>query len=284
MTDAGPARQMSNLQLRVISSVVLIVAVLTVTWFGGVAFRILSAAIAGAMFYEWCAMSRSAAGPAAASRHQLVAAVLLGVVLLALILGYSAAGVLVLLALSVLASLLDCKIGGQGSWAPAGLAYAGLSGVSLAWLRDGDQAGLLAILFLFAVVWATDIAAYFVGRSLGGPKLAPSISPGKTQSGAIGGAIGGVVAGVALAACAGLGNLPLLAVVAFLLSIVSQVGDLFESWVKRRHGVKDSGSLIPGHGGVMDRVDGLVAAAFALYAIGFMLGSADKPAQALFAV
>ena len=184
MTDAGPARQMSNLQLRVISSVVLIVAVLTVTWFGGVAFRILSAAIAGAMFYEWCAMSRSAAGAAAGSRHQLVAAVLLGVVLLALALGYSAAGVLVLLALSVLASLLDCKIGGQGSWAPAGLAYAGLSGVSLAWLRDGDQAGLLAILFLFAVVWATDIAAYFVGRSLGGPKLAPSISPGKTQSGA----------------------------------------------------------------------------------------------------
>ena len=284
MTDAGPARQMSNLQLRVISSVVLIVAVLTVTWFGGVAFRILSAAIAGAMFYEWCAMSRSAAGPAAASRHQLVAAVLLGVVLLALVLGYSAAGVLVLLALSVLASLLDCKIGGQGSWAPAGLAYAGLSGVSLAWLRDGDQAGLLAILFLFAVVWATDIAAYFVGRSLGGPKLAPSISPGKTQSGAIGGMIGGVAAGMALAASAGLGNLPLLAVVAFLLSIVSQIGDLFESWVKRRHGVKDSGSLIPGHGGVMDRVDGLVAAAFALYAIGFMLGSADKPAQALFAV
>ena len=284
MTDAGPARQMSNLQLRVISSVVLIVAVLAVTWFGGVAFRILSAAIAGAMFYEWCAMSRSAAGPPAGARHQLVAAVLLGVVLLALILGYSAAGVLVLLALSVLASLLDCKIGGQGSWTPAGLAYAGLSGVSLAWLRDGDQAGLLAILFLFAVVWATDIAAYFVGRSLGGPKLAPSISPGKTQSGAIGGTIGGVAAGMALAASAGLGNLPLLAVVAFLLSIVSQIGDLFESWVKRRHGVKDSGSLIPGHGGVMDRVDGLVAAAFALYAIGLMLGSADKPAQALFAV
>ena len=284
MTDAGPARQMSNLQLRVISSVVLIVAVLAVTWFGGVAFRILSAAIAGAMFYEWCAMSRSAAGAAAGSRHQLVAAVLLGVVLLALALGYSAAGVLVLLALSVLASLLDCKIGGQGSWAPAGLAYAGLSGVSLAWLRDGDQSGLLAILVLFAVVWATDIAAYFVGRSLGGPKLAPSISPGKTQSGASGGTIGGVAAGMALAAFAGLGNLPLLAVVAFLLSIVSQIGDLFESWVKRRHGVKDSGSLIPGHGGVMDRVDGLVAAAFALYAIGFMLGSADKPAQALFAI
>jgi phosphatidate cytidylyltransferase len=276
----GPARQMSNLQLRVISSVVLIVAVLAVTYLGGVAFRLLAALIAGAIFYEWSAMSRGAAS----ARYQLVAAVLLAVVLLALLLGYSALGVFVLLGLSVAASLLDSGIGGQGLWTPAGLAYAGLSGLSLALLRDGDQTGLTAILFLFAVVWATDIAAYFVGRSLGGPKLAPAISPGKTQSGAIGGAVGGVIAGIALAAFAGLGNLPLLALVAFLLSVVSQAGDLFESWVKRRHGVKDSGTLIPGHGGVMDRVDGLVAAAFALYAIGSMLGSADKPAQALFAI
>jgi len=271
---------MSNLQLRIVSSVVLIVAVLAVTFLGGVAFRLLAALIAAVMFYEWSTMSRSAAAP----RHQLVAAALLAVVLAAMVLGYSAVGVLILLALSVLASLLDSKVAGQGLWAPAGLAYAGLSGLSLAFLRDADQPGLTAILFLFAVVWATDICAYFVGRSLGGPKLAPSISPGKTQSGAIGGAVGGVLAGIVLAAWAGLGNLPLLAVVALLLSVVSQIGDLFESWVKRRHGVKDSGNIIPGHGGVMDRVDGLVAAAFALYAIGLMLGSADKPAQALFAI
>ena len=280
MTAGGPARQMSNLQLRVISSVVLIVAVLAVTYLGGVAFRLLSAAIAGAMFYEWCAMSRTAAS----GRYQLVAAALFAVVLIALVLGYSAAGILILLALSVLATIADSRFGGQGLWVPAGLAYAGLSGVSLAFLRDGDQAGLNAILFLFAVVWATDISAYFVGRSLGGPKLAPAISPGKTQSGAIGGIIGGVLAGIALAAFVGLNNFQTLALVAFFLSIVSQVGDLFESWVKRRHGVNDSGNLIPGHGGVMDRVDGLVAAAFALYAIGWLLSSADKPAQALFAI
>lgn len=278
--ESSPPRQMSNLQLRIISSVVLIVAVLAVTFLGGVAFRLLAALIAAVMFYEWCTISRNVA----AVRNQLIAAALLAVVLLAMVLGYSAVGILVLLAVSVLASLLESRLAGQGSWAPAGLAYAGLSGVSLAWLRDGDQPGLMAILFLFAVVWATDIFAYFVGRSLGGPKLAPSISPGKTQSGALGGTLGGVLAGIALAAYAGLDNLPLLALVAFLLSVVSQVGDLFESWVKRRHGVKDSGNIIPGHGGVMDRVDGLVAAAFALYAIGFMLGSADKPAQALFAI
>jgi phosphatidate cytidylyltransferase len=279
--NAGdPARQMSNLQLRVVSSIVLIAAVLAVTFLGGAVFRLLAAAIAGAVFYEWCTMSRTSGS----ARYQLVAAALLAVVLLALVLGYSAASILVLLALSVLAAHVDSRLGGQGLWVPAGLAYAGLSGLSLAFLRDGDQTGLIAILFLFAVVWATDIFAYFVGRSLGGPKLAPSISPGKTQSGALGGAAGGVVAGVALAAYAGLANLPLLALVAFLLSVVSQIGDLFESWVKRRHGVKDSGNLIPGHGGVMDRVDGLVAAALALYLVGWLLGSADKPAQALFAI
>ena len=132
------------------------------------------------------------------------------------------------------------------------------------------------------VVWATDIFAYFVGRAVGGPKLAPSISPGKTQSGALGGAVGGVVAGLLLAAAAGAGNLAWLGLVAFVLSIVAQAGDLFESWVKRRHGRKDSGALIPGHGGVMDRVDGLVAAAFALYVIGWISAAADHPAQGLF--
>jgi phosphatidate cytidylyltransferase len=280
VTGAGQEGRLSNLQLRIISSIVLIAGVLAVTYFGGVAFRLLAAAIAGAVFYEWCSISHKAG----ATRSQLVAGVLLGVVLIAFILGYSATGVLALLVLSVVASVVESRVGGQRSWAPAGLAYAGLAGLSLGWLRGGDQDGLVAILFLFAVVWATDISAYFVGRSLGGPKLAPAISPGKTQSGALGGAVGGVLAGVALAAFAGLANLPLLALVALVLSIISQAGDLFESWIKRRHGVKDSGTLIPGHGGVFDRVDGLVPAALALYLVGALMAGADKPAQALFAI
>jgi phosphatidate cytidylyltransferase len=134
------------------------------------------------------------------------------------------------------------------------------------------------------VVWATDICAYFVGRAVGGPKLAPSISPGKTQSGALGGTVGGVVAGLLLATGAGAGNLATLGLVALVLSVISQAGDLFESWVKRQHGAKDSSTLIPGHGGVMDRVDGLVAAALALYVIGWICASADHPAQGLFPV
>ena len=277
--DGAPG-QMSNLQLRIVSAVILAAAVLTVTWLGGLPFRLLSVAMAGAILYEWCAISRTAG----TRRHQAIAAILLAMVLVALLAEYSALMVLGLLAASVAACALDGLVRGQGGWTAVGLAYAGLSGVSLALLRGDDTTGLIAVLFLFATVWATDILAYFVGRAVGGPKLAPSISPGKTWSGALGGAVGGMVAGIVLAALAGSANLAALALVAVLLSIVSQVGDLFESSVKRRNGVKDSGSLIPGHGGVMDRVDGLVAAAFALYVIGWLLGGADNPAQGLFAI
>ncbi|RUM99384.1 phosphatidate cytidylyltransferase [Pseudaminobacter arsenicus] len=269
---------MSNLQLRVISALVLAVVVLGLTWLGGLPFRILSAAIAAAVFFEWCAMARTAAN---ASFQWLIAA-FLAVVLVALVAGYSAPAVLAVFGLALIVSVVSGLVRGQGAWTSAGLAYAGLSALSVAFLRDSDSSGLVAILFLFAVVWATDILAYFVGKAVGGPKLAPSISPGKTWSGAIGGTVGGMVAGLAVAAASGSTGLPLMVGVALFLSIVSQIGDLFESWVKRRHGVKDSGNLIPGHGGVMDRVDGLVAAALALYVICMTLGGMDHPAHGLF--
>lgn len=278
MTDSGSAGKMSNLQLRIISALVLAVVVLAITFAGGLPFRLLAAAIAGAMFYEWCAMTRATGN----ARQQFVASAFLAAIMLGAILGYSSVSLLILLLFSTMLSAVECRVSGQNLWVPAGLLYCGLSGISLAYLRGADAAGLTAILFLFAVVWTTDICAYFVGRSVGGPKLAPAISPGKTQSGALGGAVGGVLAGYAVTLYAGLDNLFPIALVAFFLSLVSQAGDLFESWVKRRHGVKDSGGLIPGHGGVMDRADGLVAAAFALYAIGLLLAGGDIPAQALF--
>jgi phosphatidate cytidylyltransferase len=273
---------MSNLQLRVISAVVLIALILIPTWYGGVAFRLIAVLIAGAVYYEWTRMARSTA---AREALHFVADALMLVFLVALAVGLPALVLLALLVALAVAAATAARIGRSGAtqWDAPGIAYAGLSGLSLALLRGNDPSGLIAILFLFAVVWATDILAYFVGRAVGGPKLAASISPGKTRSGAIGGTVGGIAAGVLLAWATGAGNLALLGLVAFLLSVVSQAGDLFESWVKRRHGRKDSGNLIPGHGGVMDRVDGLVAAALALYLIGWAAGSADLPSHGLFA-
>jgi len=119
---------------------------------------------------------------------------------------------------------------------------------------------LLPLLWLLFVVWATDIAAYFVGRGIGGPRLAPGISPGKTWAGLAGGMLGAAVVGGAVAAASG-GPAGLAVMVALVLAVVAQAGDLFESFLKRRAGLKDSGTLIPGHGGVLDRLDGLLFAA-----------------------
>lgn len=279
MNGEAPKRQMSNLQQRIVSAVILAAVVLAVTWLGGLPFRLLAALIGALMFYEWLSMAGSGPAP----RDRMVAALFLAVTLVALLSGAPVVAEVAGLAVGVAVVHILERLSGAGRWTAPGLAYAGLSAIALAALRDGDHAGLIAILFLFAVVWATDILAYFVGRAVGGPKLAPAISPGKTWSGAVGGAVGGLLAGIGVGVAASLSAPATLALVALGLSIVSQVGDLFESWVKRRHGVKDSSNLIPGHGGVMDRVDGLVVAAFALFLIGWALGGADNPAQALFA-
>lgn len=153
-----------------------------------------------------------------------------------------------------------------GLWNALGLVYVGLAAFMLFWLRNG-YGGIMGVVPVVGAVIMTDIGAYFAGRTIGGPKIAPKISPSKTWSGLVGGMIG---AGVALY----LGyrfydGMPQsLALMAFpvgaLLAIVAQAGDFFESWMKRRAGVKDSGKLIPGHGGLFDRVDGLLAVCFAL--------------------
>ena len=167
------------------------------------------------------------------------------------------------------------------AWAFAGVPYAALLFVAPVALRADQSYGIVAILFLFAIVWTTDIAGYFAGRAIGGPKLAPWISPKKTWSGAIAGLLGSVVV-VALGAryVSEARVVPLIGV-AVLLSVFSQAGDLGESALKRRFNVKDSSQIIPGHGGVMDRLDGFWAAAVCAAVIGFTRGGFAEPARGL---
>ena len=266
-----------ELKLRIISGVVLAAIVLGATWYGGVAFRLLAGLIALLVYYEWSTITKQAERDIQGNAlGWLGVALLAGITVVGefdyaipLLFGFTA----------VTAFLVFFRHGSW--WLPGGVFYSGLSGISLAAIRGDDSVGLVAMLFVFAVVWATDILAYFVGRAVGGPKLAPKISPGKTWSGAIGGTVSGVVAGSAVA----LIHFPQtglwIAGIAFLLSVASQIGDLFESFIKRRFGVKDSSRLIPGHGGVMDRVDGLVFACFAafLLAVGRAALSGDPLAS-----
>ena len=148
-------------------------------------------------------------------------------------------------------------------------------------LRNDQDYGFLAILYLFAIVWTTDVLGYFAGRAIGGPKLAPAISPKKTWSGAIAGALGAMLVAALGARFAGSFNATAIALVALLLSVMSQLGDLLESWIKRRFGAKDASQLIPGHGGVMDRLDGFWAAALAGCLIGLARGGMDSAARGL---
>jgi phosphatidate cytidylyltransferase len=141
-----------------------------------------------------------------------------------------------------------------------GILWIVLAAAALLWLRADPATGRANLLFLLLLIWASDIGAYLVGRLLGGPRLAPLISPGKTWSGAVGGIAGALAVGWG-AGWTTEGDYPRVAAVATVLCVIGQLGDLAESWAKRRFGVKDSGSLIPGHGGLLDRLDALIAVA-----------------------
>ncbi|MAA98074.1 MAG: phosphatidate cytidylyltransferase [Stappia sp.] len=259
----------SELVLRVASAALLVPLALAVIWLGGWPFAALAALCAMLLLREWSVIV--GAGNAymlAAFSHAGVLATL--VLAMMSLVPWALALLFALAAVVFLAGLAFGRA--PERWVSLGILYSGLTGIVLVLVREGHF-GALLILFLFLVVWVTDIAAYFVGRRLGGPKLWRRVSPGKTWSGAVGGFLAALVAGYGVALAGGVSS-PLAWVVASgLLSIFSQMGDLFESALKRRFGVKDSGRIIPGHGGVMDRIDGLVGAAILGYALALALGA-----------
>jgi phosphatidate cytidylyltransferase len=159
-------------------------------------------------------------------------------------------------------------------WSVGGFVYAVAAACALLWIRERadpmlPNGGLVLTFWVFIVVWSTDIGAYFAGRAIGGPKLAPTISPGKTRAGLYGGVVAALVLGSLWALLSGLSYR--LDVLAPIFAVAAQGGDLFESWMKRRAGVKDSGDWLPGHGGVFDRLDGLLPVAI-LTALAVLIG------------
>lgn len=253
----------ADLGVRAFSAALLIPAVLLDVWQGGIWFEIFMAFFGIQIAHEWSNIvhNRNSAQFALQAAAALVAAFLpkeIGVL--------PASGlVLMLTAVGVFAASL--QDGAKSLWTYAGVPYVALPVMSLVLLRQDAAWGVHAILWLLLIIWATDTFAYFTGRAVGGPKLAPRYSPGKTWAGLLGAMVGAAAVSAIYAQALLVAILPL-AVVAAVLAVIAQVGDIFESALKRHFGVKDSGYLIPGHGGVMDRVDGLVFAGIAAALIG----------------
>ncbi len=188
-----------------------------------------------------------------------------------------AVAVVAAFAIAVAALLLG---GGAATLSAIGVLYCGLPVVALGWFRGDEPLGFLAALYIIAVVVATDTAAFAAGRLIGGPKLAPAISPNKTWAGLCGGVAAATLAGALFPALTGSGSWLWLAALGFVLGAVAQAGDLAELRLKRAFGRKDSSDLIPGHGGVMDRMDGIVTAAIVAAVIALAI-DAYAPARAL---
>jgi phosphatidate cytidylyltransferase len=282
VADADPAKQPrplgrsgSELALRIASALVLAPLAIAAAYFGGWPFAIFWSLAAVIVFWEWTTLV------AGGDRRALL---MLGGAALVLALALAGSGRLTgMLVVIVMGAMGTAPLAParRRAWVAGAVPYAGAIGIAPMVLRSDGEYGFVAVLFLFAIVWATDITAYFLGRMIGGPKLLPRVSPNKTWSGAVGGLTGAIIAAIAIAKGAGLAGWLALATIAALLSAFAQAGDLFESLLKRKFGAKNSSHLIPGHGGLMDRLDGFVVAAAVAALIGILRGGLEAPARGL---
>lgn len=268
-TPATPeaAKGSSNLYMRVVAALIMAPLTIAIAWIGGWPWACIVIAAAALLYFEWL-MIVGAFGNRFAVVAGIAALAIAGVCLMMrradLALGIVAVGI----------ALAAIVARGQRGWVASGLVYAAAALLAAIVVRRDADFGFVALMFVLLVVWVTDIGGYFAGRGIGGPKLWPRVSPKKTWAGAIGGLVLSLViaAGFALL---GFGKMLPLLLLGTVLSIVSQLGDLFESAIKRRFDVKDSSHIIPGHGGLLDRLDGFVAAIVFAALIGFLRGGLD---------
>ena len=266
---------------RTLSAVVLAPLVLLAIWFGGWWFAALVVLAAGLMGWEWARLCNGGqfGWRGAALVVTLVAAVVV------FLLAPDVPALAVLLGGAVVATSLNrdsrpasdpalrSRRAATQFFLLIGTAYIGFACLAFLWLRNVPPGGRDLVFWILAVVWATDIGAYFAGRGIGGPRLAPRISPNKTWAGLIGGALAAGLVGVVAAGLIGRDTL-LLVAGGIVLAVIAQGGDLLESWCKRRFGVKDSSHIIPGHGGILDRVDGLLAVLPVVFLYLWVMGEA----------
>ncbi|MGY4308460.1 phosphatidate cytidylyltransferase [Bradyrhizobium sp. USDA 4369] len=263
----------SNLLLRIAAALVLVPLALGAAYAGGVFWTALVTLVAVGLYLEWLMV----VGEVRAVRVSVTGALAIAAAGVCLAFGLvDVAAVALGLGLALVAALAA----GHRSWAATGFIYAAAAELASVLVRLDVSEGWHALVLVFLVVWSSDIGGYVAGRGIGGPKLAPRISPNKTWAGAIGGFVASLVA-AACWALAGAGGLVAMVVLAAVLSVVSQLGDLFESAVKRHFGVKDSGHIIPGHGGLLDRLDGYVAAIVFAAILGLLRGGLEGVGRGL---
>ena len=252
---AAPAPGKANeLQTRIIVGLLLITAAVLAEYFGGIFLWFLVVLMALGIMSEWSVLTGR-------QDNRLLAMYALSVPLA--IMSPWAAGPS-FLALGLMGAAMFVAVFDRSLKLAAGVFYAGLPALAIVYMRDIDN-GILIVFWTLALVWATDIGAYFSGRAIGGPKLAPQFSPNKTWAGLVGGVI--LTAAVSYVLHLYWGLPFYLVLLSIPLAVLAQMGDLFESWLKRKAGAKDSGTIFPGHGGVMDRLDGLIPVAPVVAAI-----------------
>ena len=258
-------------RIRVVSALILAPLALVPAYFGRPVWDALVAVMGALMAWEWARLC----GGGQLSRVGVASlAIAPAAVAVAAIPDAGFMPAFIIVGAGVVLVGLGARLEGVGNslWLAAGVAYVGLPCLAMAWLRAMPDEGLATLLWVLALVWATDTGAYVAGRGIGGPKLAPRISPNKTWAGLGGGMVAAAVIGAAAAFLMQNVSTGIAVSVSAVLAIVEQAGDLFESAVKRHFGVKDSSRLIPGHGGILDRVDGLLAVSLAVAALSGAVG------------